>query len=154
MRASGLRIHNLVRDVEMPWPHVDVVESRWNLKVFTPDDKGYSAWAISTQRPRRSGGGAGGPLGALGALGTAGADRLTGARGESTDDAVKISRVERPGSAGDVADQVKAAREEYDKAVSSGAIEAQTGPVVVRPAPLAVGAVAVAVVLILIALFA
>ncbi|KNX37828.1 hypothetical protein VV01_12780 [Luteipulveratus halotolerans] len=137
LRQDGVHIHNLVRDVHLPWPQVDVLESRWNLKVFTPDDDGYSAWAISAQRPRASA-----PEGSKASLlgPMAGLGRIAG--GANADEVV---RRERRGSAGDLAQQIRLQREEYDKAVGEGLLEPQTGPVVVRPAVLAIAALVAAV---------
>ena len=144
LSQDGVHIHNLVRDVHMPWPQVDVLESRWNLKVFTPDDDGYSAWAISAQRPRASApeGSKASVLGPMAGLG-----RIAGGA-----DADKIVRRERRGSAGDLAQRIQLAREDYDKAVREELIEPQTGPVVVRPAVLAIAALVVAAALVAAAL--
>ncbi|MDF8263052.1 PH domain-containing protein [Luteipulveratus flavus] len=146
LTQGGLVLHNLVRDVRMPWPQVDIVESRWNLKIFTPQDQGYSAWAISSQRPKPNVGGSGGMLGGLGALG-----QLRGSTGRVATEA-PIGPSERAGSAGAVAVQVQLAREDYDRAVGAGAVEKQSGPVVVRPALVPILALALAIALALSAL--
>ncbi len=50
---DGVELHNLVRDIDMPWDDVDLVTRRWNLKVYTQAGSKYGSWAISQQRPRR-----------------------------------------------------------------------------------------------------
>ncbi|HET8601224.1 MAG TPA: hypothetical protein VFL99_12920 [Segeticoccus sp.] len=57
LSQHGVLMRNVVRDVRIPWTQVDDVEQRWNVKVYTPEDRGYTAWAIAAQpdRPRRSG---------------------------------------------------------------------------------------------------
>lgn len=133
----GLHLHNLLRDVTIPWHHVDLLESRWNLKVFTPEGKGYSAWAISAQRPKGA------------AAATTGSIPLLGRR---MPDPSTMELTERPGSAGDIASKVRVAREDYDRAVKRGAVEADHGPVVIRPAILPIVALVTAAVLIALAL--
>lgn len=53
--AEGVTLRNSVRDVHIPWTRLTGVTSRWNLKVLV-GDRGYNAWAISSQveRPRRA----------------------------------------------------------------------------------------------------
>ncbi|MBC9958159.1 PH domain-containing protein [Yimella sp. cx-51] len=55
LTADGVRLINLVREARLSWPAIDVVESRWSLKLYTPQDQGFSAWAISAQRPKAGG---------------------------------------------------------------------------------------------------
>lgn len=49
---SGVTLRNLIRDVAFTWPAVDIIEQRWNLKIYTPDDDGFGSWAIASQRPQ------------------------------------------------------------------------------------------------------
>lgn len=136
LSAAGVQIHNLVRDVAMPWPQVDVVESRWNLCIYTPEDRRFSAWAISAQRPRGQATGLGAVIspGRLGAHGSPGA--IT----------------QRPASSGDVADQIRDAREDFDRAFAKGVAPAQEEAVVIRPALPAIAASVAAVILIALAI--
>jgi hypothetical protein len=48
---DGVHLRNIVRDVDIPWPLVSDVETRWNLKIWSGDD-GYTAWAIASQVER------------------------------------------------------------------------------------------------------
>ena len=48
---DGVHLRNIVRDVDIPWPLVSDVETRWNLKVWSGDD-GHTAWAIASQVER------------------------------------------------------------------------------------------------------
>ena len=50
---DAVHLRNIVRDVDIPWPLVSDVETRWNLKVWSGDD-GYTAWAIAShvERPK------------------------------------------------------------------------------------------------------
>ena len=62
---QGVTLRNIVRDVEVPWQELTDVEARWNVKVFA-GERGYTAWAVSSQleRPKSAGGGIfGGGLG-------------------------------------------------------------------------------------------
>jgi hypothetical protein len=51
--VEGVTIRNIVREVQIPWAALTDVSTRWNLKVMV-GDRGYNAWAISSQveRPR------------------------------------------------------------------------------------------------------
>jgi hypothetical protein len=48
---DGVHLRNIVRDVDIPWPLVSDVETRWNLRVWSGDD-GHTAWAIASQVER------------------------------------------------------------------------------------------------------
>jgi len=54
--SEGVTVHNVLRDIRIPWARLSHVETRWNLRVFA-GDHGYTAWAISSQieRPNRGG---------------------------------------------------------------------------------------------------
>jgi hypothetical protein len=54
--SEGVTLHNVLRDIRIPWARLSHVETRWNLRVFA-GDRGYTAWAISSQieRPNRGG---------------------------------------------------------------------------------------------------
>ena len=104
---GGVTVRNLVRDVHIPWVELTDVESRWNLKVFA-GDRGYTAWAISSQvqRPRRiSGGNFGSSPGRPGAA--------TAADARPSTSAPKVT-------AAMVARSIEAAKQEYDEAVARG----------------------------------
>lgn len=121
LTGDGVEIRNIVRAVRFTWPAIDVVESRWNLKIFTPQDKGYGAWAISSQRARAQG--VDHPL--------AGAGLGPRPRRGQLDSTPMV--VERPGSAGDVASQILAAKSEYDMLVARGRLPARQARVDVVP---------------------
>jgi len=56
--VGGVTVRNVVRDVRIPWTSLTHVQTRWNLKVFV-GDRGFTAWAISSQveRPKGASGG-------------------------------------------------------------------------------------------------
>lgn len=54
LTQQGVVMRNLVRDVRFGWPAIDLIEQRWNLKIFDEHGKGYGSWAITSQRPSRS----------------------------------------------------------------------------------------------------
>lgn len=54
LTQAGVVMRNLVRDVHFGWPAIDLVEQRWNLKIFDEHGKGYGSWAITSQRPKRA----------------------------------------------------------------------------------------------------
>lgn len=134
LSQRGVVLHNVVRDVLLPWTQVDDVEHRWNLKVYTPTDDSYTAWAISSQaqRPRSGlsglGGGMGGGL--MRGLGGAAASGFglghhdgapEGAAEPETGGAQAAPKV----TAGSVARDIATARQEYLEAREQGLI----GPV-------------------------
>jgi len=54
LTQAGVVMRNLVRDVRFGWPAIDLIEQRWNLKIFDEHGKGYGSWAITSQRPKRA----------------------------------------------------------------------------------------------------
>lgn len=56
--AEGVTIRNVLRDVHIPWALLTYADARWSLKLFV-GDRGYTAWAISSQidRPKPTSGG-------------------------------------------------------------------------------------------------
>lgn len=111
--GEGVTIRNVVRDVYIPWSQVSDVEFRWNLKVFV-GDRGYSAWAISSQveRPRSATGGMFGFGFGLGRL-----DKYARPSSKLSPPAPKVT-------ASMVARSIDAAKEAYDEAVARGALPA------------------------------
>ena len=108
--AEGVTLQNILRDIHIPWVLVKDVEFRWNLKVFV-GERGYTAWAISSQveRPKS---GAGGIFGILpGRL-----DKYLAADAPPAP-AKKVT-------AASVAQLIEQARQEYDEAVARGQIVA------------------------------
>jgi len=105
--VEGVTVRNVLRDVFIPWARLTEVKSRWNLKVFA-GDRGYTAWAISSQveRPR------GGPGAVLGKLSPRRLEEQFGAAGRSTT-AAKVT-------AATVARSIQQAKREYDEAVTLG----------------------------------
>lgn len=108
--AEGVTLRNVLRDVHIPWVLVSDVDFRWNLRVFA-GDRGYTAWAISSQveRPKS---GAGGIFGILpGRI-----DKYL-ATDAPPAPAKKVT-------AASVAQLIEQARQEYDEAVARGQIVA------------------------------
>jgi Bacterial PH domain len=121
---DGVTLRNVVRDVHIPWARVTDVESRWNLKVFA-GDRGYTAWAISSQveRPKGASGG-------TSALLPLSLDKYARADAPSSTPAPKVT-------ARMVARSIEQAKEEYAEAVAQGALaDAPNGQVRVTWAPL------------------
>jgi Bacterial PH domain len=124
---EGVTVRSVVRDVHIPWGRVTDVESRWNLKVFA-GDRGYNAWAISSQveRPERVSGGL------FGMLSPRGLDTYATANARPSTPAPKVT-------AAMVARSIEQARQEYDDAVARRAHPAALdAPVRVTWAPLVV----------------
>ena len=108
--AEGVTLRNVLRDVHIPWVLLSDVEFRWNLEVFA-GDRGYTAWAISSQgqRPRS---GVGGMFGILpGRL-----DKFAAADAPPTP-AKKVT-------AASVSRLIEQAKQEYDEAVAQGQLAA------------------------------
>jgi hypothetical protein len=116
--VEGVTLRNVVRDVQIPWTRLTDTTSRWNLKVFT-GDRGYTAWAISSEaeRPR----GASGGMFRMPIPG-----RLQGVA--STDP--KPSRTVPKATAQSVARMIRIAKQEYDEAVASGELVAKSDAMV------------------------
>jgi hypothetical protein len=53
IHADGIRLLNPIRIVDLTWPAISEVRSRWTLELFT-DGKRYTAWGIPADpgRPR------------------------------------------------------------------------------------------------------
>ena len=108
---EGVTLRNIVRDVHIPWGRVTDIESRWNLKVFV-GDRGYSAWAITSQvgRPRHVSGGI------LGVLSPGRLEKWAG---------VAAPPAPAPRVTGSmVARSIEKAKQEHDEAVAHGALPA------------------------------
>jgi Bacterial PH domain len=112
---DGVTLRNIVREVHIPWGLVSETESRWNLKVLA-GDRGYTAWAISSQveRPRALSAGLLGGFSHGGPRGYAQAGDGASTRAPSV-------------TAATVAQAIEAARQEYDEAVAQGAFPAAPG---------------------------
>lgn len=108
LEVNGVTVRNVLRDVHIPWTQLTGVTSRWNLKVFA-GDRGYTAWAISSQveRPRR---GSGAVLGKLSPR------RLEGQRRADAARSLTVPKV----TAVTVASSIQQAKREYDEAVALG----------------------------------
>lgn len=112
--ARGVKLENLLRDVDLTWPAVDMLEDRWNLKVVTPDGTAYSSWAISAQRPKMTGGVSQTAGGSLVPTGTSD---------------VPLGQAHRSASAGAVAAAIDEAKVDYERAVTGDRIEPQQAAV-------------------------
>lgn len=114
--VEGVTVRNIVRDVYIPWARLTDVETRWNLKVFV-GDRGYTAWAISSQaeRPSRA------PGGMFGGLSSGRLERQAGA------DAARSSPVSKV-TASTVARSIEQAKREYDEAVAQGRVSVVSDP--------------------------
>lgn len=135
LSADGVRLDNLVREVRLTWPAVDMLEDRWNLKVVTPDGAAYSSWAISAQRPTMSGGVSQNAAGSMVPTGTS---------------SVPMGQSHRTGSAGAVAAAIEEAKVDYERAVSGGRIEPQPAQVHQVVAPVAAAGWAAVVVAVIV----
>jgi hypothetical protein len=111
--VEGVTLRNVFRDVQIPWNLLTHTTTRWNLKVFT-GDKGYTAWAISSEveRPR----GASGGMFRLPIPG-----RLHGVASADP----RPSRTVPKATAQSVARMIRIAKQEYDEAVASGELVAK-----------------------------
>ncbi len=108
--TRGVTLRNVVRDVRIPWDQLTHTSTRWNLKVFA-GDRGYSAWAIASERQR--------PRGASGGmLGLPVPGRLQGVA--EADLTVPTTSVKV--NAQSVARTITRAKQEYDEAVADGEI--------------------------------
>lgn len=140
LSTEGIGLRNLVRDIDISWPVVDLVESRWNLKVYDAQGHSWGSWAISAQRPSGRGmrpAGTGG-MGLFPGRMTVPEPGDTGMRNPSA-------------SAAAIADQIRDAQEDYARALRQGAMAPQEARVTVRPAWPSIAAIAVAVILIVLA---
>lgn len=146
LTQSGVTLVNLVRDVRFGWPAVDLIEQRWNLKLYDEHGKGYGSWAITAQRPRRTPrrSGSGGALGGLGGLGPG-----LGPIDPEDPGAVMQSR---PGSAATVGSAIRDGQLDYAGAAARDASYEAEDQVTVGPAWPAIGALALAVVCIVVSI--
>lgn len=150
LTPDGVAFRNIIRDVHLPWNQVDVIEPRWNLRIYTPDDHGYTAWAISSQaaRPSRRAGFSG--LGGMG-LGFGGPRRAAGTEPDES----KEPAGPRPGkrvTAATVSEDIRQALVEVQEAVEHGSLPEPTGEAVATwswPSIAALAAAVVAVVLVM-----
>lgn len=110
--TEGVTLRNVVRDVHIPWTSLTDVESRWNLKVFG-GDRGFTAWAISSQvgRPQGATGGRFGMLSPRRLEKQFGLDAAQSTAHSTTP--VKVTAVA-------VARSIEQAKQEYDDAVAHG----------------------------------
>jgi hypothetical protein len=132
LTQAGVVMRNLVRDVRFGWPAIDLIEQRWNLKIFDKRGKGYGSWAITAQRPSRSvarGGLKAGP--GLGPI--------------NPDHPASVLKP-RPGSAASVAFAIRAGQLDYSAAAGRDASYEAADEIVAAPAwPPIVAIVAAAV---------
>lgn len=135
LSEHGVTLRNVLRDVHLTWPAIDLVEARWALTLVTPDGEAYSAWAISAQRPKR----APGPASSGGRINPM--QTLSGALDPSRE------LIDREASAGRVGEEIRRTVDQYALAVSRGDMAEQEVRVDVRPAVTGVVAVALAVAL-------
>jgi hypothetical protein len=110
--GTGVTLRNVVRDVHIPWSRLTDVQCRWNLRVLA-QDRGYTAWAISSQ-PQRPGRAPGGFL----SMPVPG--RLDGVPGGKATLSATVSKV----TAQSVARSIQVASADYDDAVARGRLPA------------------------------
>ncbi|HEY5248825.1 MAG TPA: PH domain-containing protein [Dermatophilaceae bacterium] len=110
--AGGVTLRNVVRDVHLPWARVTDTSARWNLRVIA-GDRGYTAWAISSEfnRPR-------GVPGGMFRMPVPG--RLQGVASTHATPATTVPKA----TAQSVAQLIGQARQEYDEAVAQGLLPA------------------------------
>lgn len=128
LTGEGVTLRNIVRSVTFTWPALDLVESRWNLKLFTADGKGYGSWAVAAQRAK--------PQGVRHPVGGSGLGFGMGARRDVAAPAEVGTHAHRAGSAGAVAAEIRATQEEHDRLVRKGSLQALEPRVLVQPFPL------------------
>lgn len=141
LTQAGVVLRNLLRDVHAGWPAIDLVEQRWNLKIYDAEGTGYGSWAITAQRPRRAN-----RRSALNArFGSATVD---------PDQPTESVMEARPGSAEGVARAIRAGQLDYADAVQRDPSVRAADEFVVSPAWPAIGAVVLAIVCIVTAVIA
>lgn len=116
----GVELHNIVRDVTVSWPAIDLVEARWALTVHTHDGKEFKSFACTAQRPKR---------GTPQTDGITGRVRIIGSLAPATME----NLAHRPGSAGLVAERIRGLQEQYDLGVAAGHVEEVGVSAAVRP---------------------
>jgi len=134
---DGVHLRNILRDVDIPWPLVSDVETRWNLKVWSGDD-GYTAWAIASQieRPKVH-------ASVLPGL----SSKLDGFTGQDSSTPKASTKV----TARMVAEAIDETTEDYAAAVADGDLQLPVDPAVTtRWAPLPVLALALPVLAVLV----
>jgi Bacterial PH domain len=109
---EGVTLRNVVRDVHVPWAGLTDVEVRWNLKVFV-EERGYTAWAISSQVERPKG--VSGGMFAIPLPGRLGRQASADATRSAPAPKVMASMVAR---------SIEQAKQEYDEAVAQGQLSA------------------------------
>jgi hypothetical protein len=109
---DGVTLRNVVRDVHVPWNRLTDVQVRWNLKVFV-GERGYTAWAISSQVERPKG--VGGGMFAI---------PLPGRLGRQASVDVALSTAAPKITASMIARSIEQAKQEYDEAVAQGQLPA------------------------------
>lgn len=109
---EGVSLRNIFRDVHIPWGRVTDIESRWTLKVCV-GDRGYTAWAISSpvERPKRT------SAGMFGIFSTGRLEQYAGAAAKPSTPVPKVT-------AAMLARLIEQAKQEYDEAVTQGALPA------------------------------
>lgn len=104
LSATGLRMLNVVRDIDIPWGQIASIDTRWNLKITTDDGASHTAWAIGSRRER-----------------PASVQRLL--------ESLPLIGGPRPKPPAKVVDDT---RRDYHAAVAAGALPRSEGPVTVR----------------------
>ena len=126
LEIGGVTLRNVVRDIHIPWTRLTHTSSRWNLKVFA-GDRGYTAWAIASERERPK-------AGAGGMFGMPIPGRLQGVASADTRPPVTAPKA----TAQSVARAIDQAKQEYDDAVAQGELPAAPDETVqIRWVPLA-----------------
>lgn len=145
LTQTGVSLENLVRDVRFGWPAIDLVEQRWNLKVYDEHGNGYGSWAITAQRPRRTPrrGASGSGIGPLAGLGPVGHI--------DPKDPSSVMQV-RPGSAASVASAIRDGQLDYAAATQRDESYKANDEVTVRPAWPAISALVIALVCIVVSI--
>lgn len=139
MTQAGVVMQNLVRDVRAGWPAIDLIEQRWNLRLFDAKGKGYGSWAITSQRPRR--------------INRRGGIHAGTGMGELDPKNPTASVMgTRPGSAAGVASAIRAGQLDYADAVQRDPSVRAEDAFVVRPSWPAIGALVLAVVFVIVAI--
>lgn len=137
MTQAGVLLQNIVRDVRCGWPSIDLIEQRWNLRVYDAAGKSFGSWAITAQRPRRTNR-------------RSGMDAVLG-RGRIEPENPADVMESRPGSAAGVAEQIRAGQLDYANAVQRDPSVRAKEEFVVVPAWPAIIALALAVIFVVVA---
>jgi hypothetical protein len=107
--SEGVTLQNVLRDIRIPWARLSHVETRWNLRVFV-EDRGYTAWAISSEIERPNRGGISGLRG-----------RRAPEAGPGTRQSASVPRVTVPKvNAHTVARSIEQAQRDYEDSLSRG----------------------------------